>query len=433
MLESKVSMNGSTVSCMSSDGEISRYKLSPDLFHSNSSNYQHRVGSTKPSHRKRFVRKDCLGDILSSFSSNRYVALLCMPSTGVRKFVLAVTSMHDSMVSWHHDIQPSIWASVGGTLCSNMTSRQHCVKIDAMNRWVVVVFRETLTVFSLREGELLWDIALSKEHQDWLVWTIHDHYIVALTANQKGLLMYCLKRQCLVASGRVPYRKGGGSVAGSDIYSTPSLTVFGERVWFTKRGILYCTGFIVRRLDRSKQNIKPLLEAPLQLQIRQFHEVEVLNMETNILKIFDGVLYLTDGNLIKVYEDTSTIEKKEVKSPDSPIKIEPSHVLCAEGTVTILQADSTKIICGVRDDKKNRIEVLLRPEIASDSTAFYHSVFIKNANVFRDKYDLRNIEFRGGRLLVEYAKSPGSTYYANGAQRLQQSELRLYDLFEWGE
>ena len=438
MLESKLSMYGSTVSCMSNDGEISQYKLSSYPPNTNTRNNPQGVCSSKPSHRKRFIRKDCLGDILSSFSSSRYGAVLCIPSTGLRKYVLAVTSVNSSIVSWQSDIQPSILASVGGRIsslavCSSMTGRRHCVKIDAMNRWVIVVFRNYLLVFSLQKGELLWNIVLSKEHQDWLVWTIHDHYIVALTANQRQLLMYCLDRQCLVASGRIPFKKGGESLSGSDSFSAPALVVYGKRVWFTKQRILYCTGCILRRLDRSKEDSKTS-EAPPQLQIKRFNEVDVLNADTSILQVFDGTLFLTNGNLIKIYQDNSVIDHSIGKSLESTIKIEPSHVLCTEGSITFLQADSTKIICGIRDDKKNRIEVLLRPEVASDNTAFYHSVFIKNATVFCDRYDFQNIEFRGGRLLVEFAKSSdGAGYYANGVQHSQQSELRLYDLFDWDE
>jgi len=117
-----------------------------------------------------------------------------------------------------------------------------------------------------------------------------------------------------------------------------------------------------------------------------------------------------------------------------------------------LQAESTKIVCGIQDHKRHKIEIFLRPEFAavaagnnrkknSHALLLYHSVLIKNASVFLDRFQFRHVEFQGGKLLVESQRAASSfgggggnsCNYSSAAPGLQESKLQVFHLFDWDD
>lgn len=448
MLDSRLSMYGNAVTYTTDNGDILSCRLS-NASQVTSSNHHQQGASiySKPTISKRLFPKDSLG-VISSCCAGVHRAVLYMPSNGLRRYVLSVGSITNSStngINWQRDIIQTSTSSSPGccsqplppkALSGHISRQRYSVKIDALGRWVIVAFKNHVAVFSGSDGSVAWEFSLEKEHQDWYTWILHGRYIVAITSSRKHLLIYSLELRRRVASGQMPpkqHRRRGQRSSNSNLQEgqVPTILVCGERVWWVQHFNLICTGCIFRRLDRQcTQTTADEQIIAKELRIKQFHVVALLRNEQPILKDYRETIFVADGDLIKIFKPERLASV--LSSFGKCATIDPCLVLSAEGTINFLQADSTKIVCGVNSGKKKlRIEVFMRPEVAFDSRSLYHSVFVKNASVFCDRYEYRNIEFRGRRLLVELSKTSDCTYLANGAQVVQKSQLHIYNLFDW--
>lgn len=439
VVDSILSPSGSRITCLGDDGSIRSYRVSAEPVHSNEAPAI--LGT------KQIVPNDCIG-VIASCLSHRHCAVLSMPSTGIRRYIVSVASTADltsnNVIAWQKDL--IIPVSVRGSMLGNTGSNQEpCLKIDETRQQLVVVFRTYLFVLSLTTGEAEWEHTI--EHTNWDACIIHDTFLVAIAGQKrkKQLIIYCLDRKSLVASGRLP---SATNCAGETTTSTSSstggastgrvasiqITVFAERIWFTYDLQLFCTGCIFRRLnrwrntERSADHMEGVHSAAL--RINQFHSTMPLNAPHKpVLRQYSGLLYLANGPLIKIFAAASV----QSRGPDQQPTIQPTHVLCAEGDVDCFQADCTKIICVVSTEKKQRVEVFLNPNVVvtGGKSSLFHSICIKNADVFRNRQELRDIEFRSGRLLVTALRtSQVYPYYVQSFASSQQSQLRVYDLLE---
>ena len=430
ILESKLSNYGSTVTYLTNRGKVVSYKLS--------NNFSKNNVNIKPILSRQMVPRDCSEiEIISSFCSSKYCAILFMPSTGVRRYTLSVVALDSSaiMANWQHDFlsNPALNStSLAITLAIHGPSRYFSVKMDSDHQWVAVVFRCHLFVFSLSDSNLVWEHVLSsKECQDWDTWVFHKRYIIATAGSSRRysrqvLMIYCVDSKRLVALGRTPQHNSSVYNRQNDA-SLPPIIVHKGRIYFACQYLLRCTGLIFRRLDRTKAATTTddtVTNVPV-LQIKQLYVLKQLAdiklQQPTLLAQFNDAVYLTNGNLVETWQDVCIENTKPVFTS--------YQVLSADGIITSLQVDSTKIVCGIKDERKHRIEIFLRPEVAAAvNNALYYSVFVKSASVFLDRFQFRNVEFQGGRLLIETQRPPvGSTILA------QESRIQIFDLFDWDD
>ena len=253
------------------------------------------------------------------------------------------------------------------------------------------------------------------------------------------LQIFCLDQQRVVAQGcLVP--AGSGNQAATALTTTnvsaAQLTFFGDRIWMSHKHHLYCTGCIFRRFNRQQEALDdgvdvksyPLIPNLPPLRIKQFHMVMMMNASQPKLKTYGNFLYLADGPLIKVFHSSQL----DSLASDN---WQPNHVFCAEGTVESIQADEAKIVCAISSEKKQRVEVFWHPHLdlsVGKKSALNHSVYIKNAEVFRNRYEMQCVTFRGSRLLVASSRILHAyPYYANHYMAsARQSQLRVFSFVE---
>lgn len=415
LVESRLSRSGSHMVCLLEDGSLQQYPVASQFSATRST--------------QQILPNDCLG-ILASCMTQSYCAILSMPSTGIRRYIVSVGSVDIRRSTWHQDLvlPPADGISLVG-------SSSHGLQIKMDGERLMVVVKNHLWVLSLGTGEILWNHSIVPP--GWHAWTTHKTYVIAMSEGKgkNELRVYCMQRKCLVAQGSVHatskrQQQDSHNVAISSI--SPFVKVFSDRIWFVYRRQVYSTGCIFRRLDRQwEKNVHFGINraVPEQaLRIKQLNPVATLNSSQPLLCDHGNLLYLADGSLIKIF----------TSSQFDDLGFEcwrPSHVLCAEGTVTSLQADRTKVVCTISTEKKQRVEIFWHPRLTltgCTTVGVNHSVCIKNAEVFWNRQELQQVDFQRGRLLVASSRtSQAYPYYTTHlTATARQGQLRVFSLIK---
>lgn len=438
---------GSRLVYLSKQGKLVTHLMSSPKLNQQSREFQ----SMHP--RELYKHDECLG-ILSSDTSGQLCSVVWMPATGIRRYTLTTSSIDfQRKIMWQLDIDHP--KSVGATFTfgTSFHHRRPSIKFSTTGDSIILYFMHKFGVYEAQTGNCVWEHDLAKEFQNWHAWTVHDDFVVAITAKKRKIIIYSLTHKTLVACGTAPKRDGSSKNASmpskppqADPESKiPQIQIFDDRVWFTRYPHLYCTGGIFRRLQKflgkfGSINTLTSSATPSRIQplpIRKVHTVTALNNSKVLLQRHGPRLYLADGSLIKIFGG-----QLRSQNMDETRVLEPRQVLSAEGTVDFLQADSMKLVCGISDEKRCRIEVFLLPDLPTDRNTLYHSVFVKNAAVFCNRYRYQSIQFVRGRLLVSFRKTsedslsvsrsgfPYSTGLSSGCRSLGKSKIRIFHLFQ---
>jgi hypothetical protein len=355
-------------------------------------------------------------------------AILSMPGTGIRRYTLTLLQIGDKSKPplWQDDIVPSYH------LRSTKNSRPPSVQFH--ENWIVVVVTGQCSVFDAEQRALHWEFPLERHEQPWYAWTIHEDYIIALGGgSKKGLFLYDVRLQRLVGQGSLPPINTYSTV--DLVQQAPQLVVCQDRIWLARYPKVICTGSILRRLRQRQSSQNTTSPHDGVLKIRKVILVTELSSRLPLLCCSgigdhhnnkNDTILLADGNVIKIYIDGGNDEEGSSLWNNAPNGIQPSRIICAEGPIEHLRADSTKIICGIRDDKKRRMEILRLVDTANESSSLLeHSVFVKNAAVFLDRHTMDSVDYKvnSGKLLVVYASNRG-----DGSTK--RTELRVFNLID---
>ena len=167
IIQSILLKSGSHIACLLEDGSMCQYHVASE--------------STTPFSKRHVLPEGCLG-VLASLLIPSYCAILSMPSTGMRRYVVSVartdnsSSTYKSCGTWQQDL---ILPSTSGSV-SLVASSCYKPRLQVSGKRLVAVVRTHMWVLSLtNHGQVIWDRAI--DAPGWHAWTIHENFVVALT------------------------------------------------------------------------------------------------------------------------------------------------------------------------------------------------------------------------------------------------------------